>query len=78
MILLPVILVHPVNEFSSVRSENEAYKTNIITCRACSPNRPWKRVPARLTKIPVHRGVAPYVINMLLMFSPLKREPHGP
>jgi hypothetical protein len=37
-----------------------------------------QKLPARLTKIPVHRGVAPYAIILLLIFSPLQREPHGP
>jgi hypothetical protein len=33
---------------------------------------------ARLTKIPVHRGAAPYLVTVLLISSPLKRKPHGP
>jgi hypothetical protein len=37
-----------------------------------------QKLSARLTKIPVHRGVAPYAIILLLIFSPLQREPHGP
>jgi len=37
-----------------------------------------QKLPARLTKIPVHRGVAPYAITLLLSSSPLQREPHGP
>jgi hypothetical protein len=37
-----------------------------------------QKLPARLTKIPVHRGVAAYAIMLLLTFSPLQREPHRP